>query len=114
LNWVGICALAESLALLEEVGAERVAASAMAAVEQVAGRVQAMGLANAIERDPDRRSAILAFTLGSVEADEACVQAGRSKGILFGRRGYGIRVGAHFWNTPADVDRLIDHLESCQ
>jgi cysteine desulfurase / selenocysteine lyase len=113
LNWIGVCALAESLGLLEEIGPDRVASSAMATMNAVLERLQALPVDVRSVLEPAHRSAILVFTLGSEDADERCVVAGRDKGIRFGRRGYGIRVGAHVWNAAADVDALIAHVEDC-
>ncbi len=110
LNWIGLCALAESLGLPTEVGIGDIHASSMMTSGRILAELDDLGVEITSNRDPDRRSAILSFTLGSPERDAACVETGRERGIYFGHRGHGIRVGAHFWNNSNDVDRLIEHI----
>ena len=113
LNWIGVCALAESLGLLEEIGAEAVEAAAMGTMDRIVARLREIPVDIRSDLIPARRSSIVAFTLGSLEADQACVTSARTKGILFGCRGYGIRIGAHFWNNQQDVDALLAHIGEC-
>ncbi len=113
LNWIGVCALAESLGLLEEIGPLRVASEALQTIDDLRPRLESLPVHITSDCDPAHRSAILAFTLESEDSDAACVESGRRKGILFGRRGYGIRVGAHFWNNAQDIDSFIAHLQEC-
>jgi selenocysteine lyase/cysteine desulfurase len=114
LNWIGVCALAESLGLLHEVGAEAIESAALGTMAQITEQLHDLPVDIRSDLDPGRRSAILAFTLGSVDADNACAASAREKGILFGRRGYGLRVGAHFWNNARDIEALVDHIRDCR
>ena len=113
LNWIGVCALAESLGLWEEVGPDVVESAAIGSMDRIIELLQALPVEIWSDLDPGRRSSILAFTLGALEADQACVALGRAKGILFGCRGYGIRIGAHFWNDAHDVETLFAHIREC-
>jgi cysteine desulfurase / selenocysteine lyase len=113
LNWIGVCALAESLGLLEEVGPEAIETAAMTTMNQVIERLGELPVDMRSDMQADHRSTILALTLGSADADNACVSSARAKGILFGCRGYGIRVGGHFWNNAQDVEMLVDHIREC-
>jgi selenocysteine lyase/cysteine desulfurase len=114
LNWIGVCALAESLGLLHEVGAEAIESAALGTMARITEQLHGLPVDIRSDLDPGRRSAILAFTLGSVDADNACAASAREKGILFGRRGYGLRVGAHFWNNARDIEALVDHIRDCR
>jgi selenocysteine lyase/cysteine desulfurase len=113
LNWIGVCALAESLGLLEEVGPAAIEAATLSTMNRIIERLDELPVAIRSDLQPGHRSAILAFTLGSTDADNACVASARAKGILFGCRGYGIRVGAHFWNNVQDAEVLLDHIREC-
>jgi cysteine desulfurase / selenocysteine lyase len=114
LNWIGVCALAESLGLLEELGPEVVEASAMGTMNRIVDRLRQLPVEIRSDLRNDARSAIVTFTLGSREADERCVETAREKGVFFGCRGYGIRIGAHFWNDEADADALLTHIQGCR
>jgi selenocysteine lyase/cysteine desulfurase len=82
-------------------------------MDQILDQLQGLPVSISSDLDPGHRSTILAFTLGTREADEACVASARARGILFGCRGYGIRTGAHFWNHTGDVETLIAHIREC-
>jgi cysteine desulfurase/selenocysteine lyase len=56
---------------------------------------------------PAERSGIIAFTLGDSAADEALTRSLRQQEILIGFRGGRCRVSPHFYNTEADIDRLL-------
>jgi hypothetical protein len=54
------------------------------------------------------RSQIISFTTGTIEGDKAIVATGKEIGVYLGRRGMGVRVAAHFWNSAEDADRFLD------
>lgn len=112
LNWIGVCALAESLGLHDEIGTDLIAQRLLELTEAVIARLDTLPVEVTSSRDPAHRSSYLTFTLGSVERDEALVAAGRAQQVLFVRRGGGIRVGTHFWNDDSDIDRLAAIIES--
>ena len=107
LNWIGVCALAESLGLLSEVGKEWVAERVLGLTDLLIEKLDSSPVEVTSVRDPDHRSSYLTFTLGSVERDDALVEAGRAEDVFFVRRGGGIRVGTHIWNDESDLDRLM-------
>jgi len=111
LNWIGIAALAESLRLLEEVGAAAVPRAALAVADHLVAGLQTRPVTITSDLRPAHRSPIVAFTLGSPEADEVLVARARDAGVVVGQRGMGVRFGAHFWNTTAEVDRLLAVLD---
>jgi cysteine desulfurase/selenocysteine lyase len=112
LNWIGVCALAESLTLHDEIGTDAIAQRALALTDAMIERLDTLPVTVTSSRIPEHRSSYLTFTLGSIEKDDALVEAGRAQNIFFGRRGGGIRVGAHFWNDESDIDRLAALIES--
>jgi cysteine desulfurase/selenocysteine lyase len=112
LNWIGVCALAESLTLHDEIGTDAIAQRVLALTDGLIERLDTLPVTVTSSRNPEHRSSYLTFTLGSIEKDDALVEAGRAQNIFFGRRGGGIRVGAHFWNDESDIDRLAALIES--
>lgn len=107
LNWIGVCALGESLGLLAEIGQERIARRVLGLTDRLIDKLDEYPVEVTSSREPEHRSSYFTFTLGSIERDDALVDAGRAAGVLFGRRVGGIRVGTHFWNDESDLDRLV-------
>jgi cysteine desulfurase/selenocysteine lyase len=108
LNWIGVAALSESLSLLSEIGPRSVEKHARANAEAIAAGLADLPVTITSDPRPERRSQILAFSFGSAEADEAFVHYAYQNGVVLGRRGCGVRVGAHFWNNGADIARLLE------
>jgi selenocysteine lyase/cysteine desulfurase len=57
---------------------------------------------------PEHRSSIVSFTLGSAERDRNFVAAAKVAGVVVGKRGMGVRVAAHYWNSAEDAERLLE------
>lgn len=110
-NTIGLTALATSLGLIEEVGINTIAehGSTLAALV-TAGLRRKAGLRIVSTDDPAHRSAIVVFTCGSQQQDAALVQALAAQGIVVALRPLGVRVSPNFYNTEADVARLLDAL----
>jgi cysteine desulfurase / selenocysteine lyase len=60
--------------------------------------------------DPAERSGIIVFTAGSPEANEALAKRLYAQGIVMAVRCGRCRVSPHFYNTAADIDRLVEAL----
>jgi selenocysteine lyase/cysteine desulfurase len=112
LNWIGVCALAESLGLLVDVGPEQIERVVLAGTQSLIDRLDELPVIVTSDRRAARRSSIVTFTLGSEEADEAVVRAARETNVLVGRRKFGVRAGYHFWNNSRDIDRLLEIVET--
>jgi cysteine desulfurase / selenocysteine lyase len=108
LNWIGVAALSSSLSLLDEIGPRVVEAAARANADAIVAGLADLPVAITSDLRPERRSQLLAFSFGSPEADDAFVRYAHDAGVVLGRRGRGVRVGAHFWNTADDIARLLD------
>lgn len=107
LNWIGVCALAESLGLLSKLGADWIETRVLGLTDLLIDKLDMLPVEITSNREVDHRSSYFTFTLGSIARDDALVEAGRSAGVFFGRRGGGIRIGTHFWNDENDLERLI-------
>lgn len=112
-NPIGFAALAASLSLIEEVGIDRIEATNAALAERLhKGLVGIPGARFLSSADPAHRSAIVFFTLGMRERDDALVRALHARRIIVALRPNGIRVSPHFYNTEADIDRFLDAVTS--
>ncbi len=111
LNRTGLAALAASLELIEEIGIDAIEAHTTALAERLYHELQAKpGVRVVSSDDPARRSAITVFTLGDRDRDAALVADLERQGIVVALRPLGVRVSPHFYNSEADIARLLDTL----
>jgi selenocysteine lyase/cysteine desulfurase len=108
LNWIGVCALAESASLLAEIGLETINASAFGVLDAIVERFSTLPVAITSDLATAHRSSIVTFTFGSPEKDDAFVEHAQARAILLGRRTFGVRIGTHVWNDASDVERLVE------
>jgi selenocysteine lyase/cysteine desulfurase len=108
-NTPGLAALAASLALIERAGLPAVDAHnralAQMLVDGLRRHVPAARLVS--PADPARRAAIVVFTLGDRERDEALVRRLGEQGIVVARRPLGVRIAPHLYNSAAEIERLL-------
>jgi cysteine desulfurase/selenocysteine lyase len=109
-NWTGAAAVATSLSLTEEIGIESGVAQAMSVADAVLAGLRELPVTITTDVRPDHRSQIVSFTTGADAADRALVAWAREAGVYLGRRGMGVRVAAHFWNSAGDAARLLETL----
>jgi selenocysteine lyase/cysteine desulfurase len=111
LNRIGLAAYGSSLGLLEEIGIDTIEERAHTVAETLhAALKRRPGIRIVSSADPARRSQILVFTLGDHARDAALVEQLEAQGIIVALRPLGVRVSPHFYNTEADVARLLDAL----
>lgn len=107
-NALGLAALAASLELIERIGLPAIGAHNRALAQQlVDGLLHTPGAQLVSPREPERRAAIVVFTLGSRERDEELVRRLGEQGIVVALRPRGVRVAPHLYNQPAEIDRLL-------
>jgi cysteine desulfurase / selenocysteine lyase len=107
-NWLGAAAIATSLGLTEEIGIDRAAAQAASVARTVLEGLQGLPVTITSDPRPEHQSQIVSFTTGSAEGDKAIVTEGRETGVYLGRRGMGVRIAAHYWNSTEDAERLLE------
>jgi selenocysteine lyase/cysteine desulfurase len=111
-NWLGAAALAASTSLVEEIGVERAATQAATVTDLVLTGLRELPVAITTDLRAVHRSQIVSFTTGSVDADKALVAAAKDAGVFLGRRGMGVRVAAHYWNTVEDAERVLESVSA--
>lgn len=110
-NRTGMAALAASLTLIEEVGIATIEERGHALAESIyAGLRRKPDVRIVTSPDPAHRAAIVAFSYGSRERDAAVQQQLDEQGIIVALRPLGLRASPHFYNTEAEVGRLLDAL----
>ena len=111
-NRIGQTALVSSLGLIEEIGINTIEEHRTSLAETLVSELRRRGDSIRLisPEDPARRSAISVFTLGSRERDAALVQDLEGMGIIVALRPLGVRVSPNFYNTEAEIVRLLDAL----
>jgi cysteine desulfurase/selenocysteine lyase len=110
-NYPGVVGLGASLKLINRIGIETVERHVLSLGDRLRGGLTDAGVNIVSRPEPQARSAITTFTLGSVEADGALHARLLDERILVARRYTahvgGIRVSTHYFNNADDVERLI-------
>jgi selenocysteine lyase/cysteine desulfurase len=107
-NWLGAAAVATSLSLTEEVGIAAAAAQAVSVADAVVSGLHELPVTITSDLRPGHRSQIVSFTTGSAESDKTLVATAKEAGVYLGKRGMGIRVAAHYWNSIDDAARPLE------
>jgi selenocysteine lyase/cysteine desulfurase len=114
-NYPGAVGLAASVKMLNEIGPENVASRIVSLTNQLMQGVERIGIEVVTPRALENRSGILTFSLGSPEKNLSLMEHLLRNKVLVSVRYTsgvgGVRVSCHFFNTPADVERLLELTE---
>jgi cysteine desulfurase/selenocysteine lyase len=115
-NTGGILAMGASLRMLQELGAENVAAAVLDITDQAYERLEKIGATIISDRGPgyrdrQQRSGIIAFVLPGKDS-MAVKRHAFSQNVIFGCRAGRLRISPHAYNNEADLDRLVEVLTS--
>lgn len=110
LNVQSLIGMHASLSLLNEVTPEASAEHTDRLTDQLATGLTDAGYTVVSDRSPEHRSQILTFTSGNREEDLRIVEHLSHHKISVAVRGGRIRVSPFFYNTPSEIDHLLEHL----
>ena len=102
--------------MLQELGAENLAAAVLDISDQACEKLQQIGAKIISDRRPDhrdgeQRSGIIAFEMPGKEPMALKRYAGRQN-VVFGCRAGRLRISPHAYNNEEDLDRLVEVLTS--
>ncbi|MCU0319204.1 MAG: aminotransferase class V-fold PLP-dependent enzyme [Flavobacteriales bacterium] len=100
---VALTRLQDALERIATIGPQRIAGHVNALCTYAIACFDAAGIPVLHGRDAAQRAGIL-----QVQGDEAQVKHLEEHRVKVAFRGKGIRVGIHFYNTEADIDRLVE------
>jgi cysteine desulfurase/selenocysteine lyase len=106
-NIVGALSLAQSIELFERSGRAAIEGHILALTDRLCTRLLQAGANVLTSRGPDISSGIVTFEMPGIDS----VELGRTlqkEGIVTTYRRTGIRVAPHGYNTPEEIDRLVD------
>jgi selenocysteine lyase/cysteine desulfurase len=110
LNVGGIVALGASLGLLLEAGIEAVRDRVLALTDHLCGRAPRVGWQVWSSRRDEDRSGIVSLIPPDGRDPAAAVKELRRQGIAVNHRAGRLRVSPHAYNTPDEIDRLVELL----
>jgi selenocysteine lyase/cysteine desulfurase len=110
LNEAGLNALHASLSLVTEVGPGRSAAHARDLLDRLAEGVTAAGYRVVSDLNPTHRSQIMTFTSDDQPLNDEIFRRLKQARVSVTQRPSGFRVAPYFYNTPDDIDRLLEVL----
>jgi selenocysteine lyase/cysteine desulfurase len=109
-NKLSMTVLHSSLSLVLEADPAWTAAHTSELVQQIADGVTELGYRVVSDLSEAHRSQIVAFTSGDVARDGELVRLLEERKVAVCQRPKGIRVAPYFYNTAADVERLLESL----
>jgi selenocysteine lyase/cysteine desulfurase len=110
-NMVGMLGFGASLELLLELGGEPIAAAILDVTDRACDRLEQIGATIVSDRRPEHRSGIVAFELTGrdpLAVKKHCL----TRQVVLSCRAGRLRISPHAYNNEADLDRLIDALQS--
>jgi selenocysteine lyase/cysteine desulfurase len=109
LNHLGIAGMGASLELLLGVGIERIEARILYLSDVLLARLKSAGFRIVTPHaNRGERSGIVSFCAG--DDPEAAANRLQAAGVVVSARGPCIRVSPHFYNTEAEVERVVETL----
>ena len=112
LNTVGCYGLRASLEFILEVGVEPIADAILALTGQLAEGIAQLDLEMCGARTPDNAAGIVTFRKRGVESAYLVRQL-KDYGILAAHRQGWVRFSPHFYQSAAEIDRVLDRLRAC-
>ena len=109
LNTAGVRGLGAAVELFMQVGPERIEHYLLELGAYLCDRLQAHGYHLVSSRRPGETSAVIACEHDRYPAEELHRQLEGHRIITTARLGR-LRISPHFYNTPSDLDQLIEHL----
>lgn len=110
-NYPGAIGLAASLQLINELGPGRIAGRIYELTDYLIAELDRLGVEVVTPREREHRSGIVTFTLGSPQKNLALMEELLDHQVMVSVRYTsqvgGVRVSCHFFNSPADLDRLL-------
>ncbi|MDO4557965.1 MAG: aminotransferase class V-fold PLP-dependent enzyme [Planctomycetia bacterium] len=109
-NMLGAAGLYASWKLLAELKVERIHQAILAITDYAVERLRAIGAKVHSLRSGSHRSGIVVFSIPGRDPDVLQKLCERN-GVVLVRRGRGLRISPHAYNTREEIDRMIDVLE---
>jgi selenocysteine lyase/cysteine desulfurase len=111
-NVAGIAGLGGSLELLEKVGVDKIYEKLVRLTDQLADGVRAKGYRLISSRRPQDKSGIVSFFTDTHDPEAIRKHLRAEHRLIISVRDKRLRASPHFYNTPEEIQQLIDLLPS--
>ena len=112
LNTVGCYGLRASIKFILEIGVEQIAEAILALTGQLWEGILKLGVETCGPRTPENAAGIVTFRKPNVESAYLVRQL-KDHGITAAHRQGWVRFSPHFYQSAAEIDRLLDALRAC-
>ncbi len=106
LNTIGCYGLRAAMDFLLEVGIDKIAPVVQRLGDHIAEGVTAKGYELLLTRTPQNGAGIVTFRKEGVNSEELCAKLREDSIIVAPRAGW-LRASPHFYNEPAEIDKLL-------
>jgi selenocysteine lyase/cysteine desulfurase len=114
-NYPGAIGLAASLRLIHELGQQRIAAHIHSLTDHLIRGLRTLGVTVVTPTEPQHRSGIVTFSVGTPDENLQMMERLLDRKVLVSVRYTshvgGVRVSCHFFNSKADIDKLLQTVE---
>ena len=110
LNVGGIAALGASVEMLLQIGIPTIAERVTELTDYLCERAGGIGLEVYSSRKPEDKSGIVSLVAPRIDPIQL-VRSFKKQGVVINQRAGRLRISPHFYNTDAEIDRLIDLLQ---
>jgi selenocysteine lyase/cysteine desulfurase len=110
--YTALLGLSQSLELIDTLGVSKIAAHSRALLARLETGLAALGATIVSCTEAACRSSILCFRAEDPAATRAVFGGLRSAGVTCAFREGSVRLSPHFYNTPAEIDRVVSLVES--
>jgi selenocysteine lyase/cysteine desulfurase len=110
--YTAVLGLSQSLELIDTLGVSKIAAHSRALLARLETGLAALGATIVSCTEAACRSSILCFRAEDPAATRAVFDGLRSAGVTCAFREGSVRLSPHFYNTPAEIDRVVSLVES--
>ena len=111
-NLLGLCALTESLKLIDELGIKNIEKRVLEITDYLCERLEKKGFEVFSSRREGEKSGIVSFHAGGGNP-EGLAEKLRRKGIIISARDGRLRASPHYYNSFEEVDRFVRALSGC-
>jgi selenocysteine lyase/cysteine desulfurase len=109
-SFLSLTGVTEALKMLLSIGIDGIERRILKLTDYLIHAVRNLGLELQTPEEPQNRSGIVNF---KVDKPKEVTEKLSLKNIVVSARSGGIRVSPHFYNTEAEIDRLVEEIKSC-
>lgn len=109
-SFISLVGATEALKMLLNIGIENIERRILKLTDHLIEAVKNLELKLQTPEEPEYRSGIVNF---KIDKPQEIAERLSRKGIIVSARAHGLRVSPHFYNTEAEINKLIEEIKRC-